>query len=157
MQSKLEQLYDRYRGRLMAYASRFLSSEEEAEDVVQDVFLYISEKPGKIGRVDSAETYHYLSVIVKHKALDRLREMKSFVQDDFLLEEEQAVCEISEETALSAALRQMPERTREMLLMRYADGVSTREIARLYGMKPDSVRRALHRAKTELKRQLSEQ
>ncbi|MBQ5953482.1 MAG: sigma-70 family RNA polymerase sigma factor [Lachnospiraceae bacterium] len=156
MQSKLEQLYELYRGRLIIYASRFLPSEADAEDVVQDAFLYVSEKPGKIKTVDSAETYHYLSVIVKHKALDRLREMRSFVQDPFPLEDEQASCEIPEETPLSAALRQMPERARDMLLMRYADGISTREIARLYGMKPDSVRRALHRAKSDLKKRLTE-
>ena len=55
------------------------------------------------------------------------------------------------------ALRQMPERARQMLLLRYADGIGTREIARLYGMTPDAVRRAIHRAKEDLRRRLSEE
>ncbi|MBR3436387.1 MAG: sigma-70 region 4 domain-containing protein [Lachnospiraceae bacterium] len=41
-----------------------------------------------------------------------------------------------------------------MLLLRYADEVSIREIARLYEMTEAAVRQALHRAKKELKANL---
>ena len=156
MKKKLEQLYEMYRGRLMAYASRFLPNEADAEDVVQEVFLYVSQRPGSIRTAESAETYHYLSIIAKHKALDRLRELKRFAGDDIPQEEEPAY-EMPEESPLAEALRQMPERARQMLLLRYADGISTREIARLYGMTPDAVRRAIHRAKADLKKKLSQE
>ena len=157
MKKKLEKLYETYRGRLRAYASRFLPNEADAEDVVQDVFLYVAQRPGSIGTVESAETYHYLSVITKHKALDRLRELKHFAEEEMPREDERRTYELPEETPLSVALRQMPERARQMLLLRYADGIGTREIARLYGMTPDAVRRAIHRAKEDLRRRLSEE
>ena len=118
MKKKLEKLYETYRGRLMAYASRFLPNEADAEDVVQDVFLYVAQRPGSIGTVESAETYHYLSVITKHKALDRLRELKHFAEEEMPREDERRTYELPEETPLSVALRQMPERARQMLLLR---------------------------------------
>ena len=155
--NKLEQLYELYRGRLMIYASRFLPTEADAEDVVQEVFLYVSQKPENIKTVDSVETYHYLSVIARHKALDRLREIRRITTEDYILEDAERFYEIPEETPLADSLRKMPERARQMLLLRYADGIKIREIARLYGMTPDSVRRAIHRAKADLKKRLSEE
>ena len=155
-EKKLEDLYELYRGRLMTYASRFLLEEADAEDVVQEVFLYFSQRPGSIRTVESAETYHYLSVITKHKALDRLRELKRFAETEIPWEDERQVYELPEETGFAEALLQMPERARQMLLLRYADGISTRDIARIYGMKPDTVRRAIHRAKEDLRKILSQ-
>lgn len=150
-QTLLQQLYETYRERLVNYADVMLHNHADAEDVVQDCFLYVLERPGNLREVDSPETYHYLSVITKHKALDLIR-AKSRLAEEEEFPEKSYELEVSE--SLSPALKALAPRAREMLLLRYADEISVREIAGLYGMQEAAVRQALHRAKKDLKAEL---
>ncbi|MBO4873400.1 MAG: RNA polymerase sigma factor [Lachnospiraceae bacterium] len=153
-QTLLQQLYETYRERLVNYADVMLHNRADAEDVVQDCFLYVLERPGSLKGVDSPETYHYLSVITKHKALDLIRKKNRLAAEEEAAEESY---EMEAAESLSPALNAMAPRAREMLLLRYADEISVREIARMYGMQEAAVRQALHRAKKELKARLAEE
>ena len=51
---------------------------------------------------------------------------------------------------LSDAMAQLPARYREMLLLRYDNGYSTREIAKLFGISPDAAQKLLWRSKQAL-------
>ena len=150
-QTLLQQLYETYRERLVNYADVILHNHADAEDVVQDCFLYVLERPGNLKEVDSPDTYHYLSVITKHKALDLLRR-KSRLADETEVREESYEMEAT--GSLSPALMALAPRAREMLLLRYADEISVREIARLYRMQEAAVRQVLHRARKDLKAEL---
>lgn len=149
----LQQLYETYREKLVKYADVMLKNHADAEDAVQQAFLYVLERPQSLRGADSPETYHYLSVITKHKALDILREKSRLAGEEEIPEES---CDPTgeEAAALWPAMAALPPRAREMLLLRYADEVSIREIARLYEMTEAAVRQALHRAKKELKANL---
>ena len=150
-QTLLQQLYETYRERLVNYADVILRNRADAEDAVQDCFLYVMERPGNLQEVDSPETYHYLSVITKHKALDLMRARSRLAAEEEIPEESY---ELEVPQGLAPALKCLAPRAREMLLLRYADEISVREIARLYGMQEAAVRQALHRARKDLKAEL---
>ena len=150
-QTLLQQLYETYRERLVNYADMMLRNRADAEDAVQDCFLYVLERPGNLKGVDSPETYHYLSVITKHKALDLIRTKSRLVAEEEIPEESY---ELEVPKGLAPALKVLAPRAREMLLLRYADEISVREIARLYRMQEAAVRQVLHRARKDLKAEL---
>ena len=59
--------------------------------------------------------------------------------------------------AVARAIAALPARDRELILLKHWQGFSDREIARLLGMKPGAVSRALQRAKEKLRERLREE
>ena len=57
---------------------------------------------------------------------------------------------------LADAMAKLPARYREVLLLRYDNGYSTREIAQMFQMKPDAAQKLLWRAKEALHKKLEE-
>mgnify|MGYP001730760464 CR=1 FL=1 len=55
------------------------------------------------------------------------------------------------------AIAALPDRDRELILLKHWQGFSDREIAGLLGMKPGAVSRALQRAKEKLRERLREE
>lgn len=154
----IEDLYRLYRERLFHYALRILLSREDAEDAVHATFAWIIEKKKVAGDPNDEAVWHYLSVITRHYALNRIREKRHFDADYSEQIQRDPLEEIEPgPTPLDWAMDQLPERAREMLLLRFADGFSTHEIADLYGMKISAVRQVLLRTKRKLKEILKTQ
>lgn len=59
--------------------------------------------------------------------------------------------------AVARAIAALPDRDRELILLKHWQGFSDREIAGLMGMKPGAVSRALQRAKEKLRERLREE
>ena len=153
----LDQLFRLYRDRLLHYAQMILLNQEDAEDVVQQTFVWLSEKKRKIGNPEDEAVWHYLSVMTRHYAINRIREKKRFCNE---LPEKTGKDPLEEiepgPTHLDTAMDQLSERARDMLLLHYSDGFTVNEIAELYEMKVPAVRQALLRAKRALKENLRE-
>ena len=59
--------------------------------------------------------------------------------------------------ALATAIAGLPPRYREILLLRYDNGYTTREIAKIMGMSRETAQKTLWRAKTELGKRLEKE
>ena len=151
----LDRVYRLFREPLLHYAQKILRNETDAEDAVQQSFLYLMQHPEGIRSVNSPETLHYLSVIVKHQAIDMIRKRGREVALEELPEGSyrQSFPE-PRATALERAMQKLPNKMRELLILRYSDELKPKEIAALLEMKPDTVRRTIHRARGELKKLL---
>ena len=155
---RLEQLYLLYREKLLHYAAKILDNPEDAEDTVQQTFCYLHENSGGLRDVRSRETAHYLSVITKHYALEMLRQRKRIAEkpvEDMQLDSGFQLQDPGP-GRLDQALNALPEKERDLLLLRYADGLKTKEIAQMLGQKKETVKRALSRAKAHLKKKMEE-
>ena len=149
---KIEILYLLYREKLFHYAQKILQNPEDAEDAVQQCFAWLIEKDKKIEDPQSEAVWHYLSVITKHFAINRIRE-KTRYYNELPAELEQNPFRYIEPgpTPLDEAMDMLSDRSRDMLLLRFSDGWTSQEIADLYEMKVSAVRQALLRAKRELR------
>ena len=58
---------------MIRVARRILHNSPDAEDVVQDAFLYVADHLEKINQFDRQKTRSYLAIITEHKAIDLLR------------------------------------------------------------------------------------
>ena len=70
----LQELFTTYYPALKSFGERLVGSPETSEDIVQDVFLRLWEKPAALEEAKANPTYLYQ--MVKNKAIDYLRREK---------------------------------------------------------------------------------
>lgn len=155
-------------GRMLAVARRFFADEDAARDVVQDAFL--SAFRG-IGNFDGqAQLTTWLHRIVVNAALMRLRArqrrpeqsieplLPAFQDDGHHAEAVVSWVECGERlleqretrTLVRAAMADLPEGYRAVLLMRDIEDRSTRETADALGITENAAKLRLHRARQAL-------
>ena len=148
---RFEQLYHRYR-RLMFYVARqILPCDEDAEDAVHEAFVAMIRHFDKISDVSDPKTRAFVVLIAERKAIDLYR--RNVRRDALPLEEERLGIVIPPpgDGGLTDAMSQLKARQRELLLLRYYVGYSTREAAALLGMTPAAAQKELTRTKSALR------
>lgn len=153
-QSKFERLYLQYRGLMLRVANSILHNGQDAEDATHQAFLAILNNLDKISEVDCPQTRAYIVIIVERKAIDLLRSRKKAVSFDDEEAELGVDVPLPGDSPLADALAKLPPRYREVLLLRFDNGYSTREIAALLGMEHGTVQKLVWRAKDALEKRL---
>ena len=152
---RFEQIYMTYSGLMFCAAKRILKSDANAEDAVHEAFLSIAKNLEKISDIHCPKTRAYIVIIVERKALDIIRKRKHEVLS---YDDAAAGIEITPpgDNGLADAMAKLNPRYRQVLLLRYDNGYTAKEIAKMFGMTPAAVEKLLWRAKTALQKQLSE-
>jgi len=138
MNDKLEELYDRFGDRLYHYLFLKLGSAGDAEDVLQEVFVRLSGAGFRLKFVRRLEAYAFK--IARNEALRFLGRKKArevHRHDGSLLPGFAEVVEgpdPAEVRNLSEALAGLPEAQREVIVLRYFEGLNFKDIARVCGI-----------------------
>jgi RNA polymerase sigma-70 factor (ECF subfamily) len=164
-----EQLIRSHGGRLLAVARHFLPVEEDARDAVQEAFVSAFRS---IGRFEGkARVSTWLHRIVVNAALMKLRAARRKPQQSIeellpgflesgMLERpaspwRKTALDGPEREALRALLHQkiqmLPERYRNVLLLRDIEELDTQETAEFMGISEGAVKTRLHRARLALR------
>lgn len=129
------QLYVRY-GTLVHGVLIALVAYDEAEDLMQDVFVKAMQQ---IGRLREPKAFSsWLITIARRVAADHCRSMR-FKRFVGLAQERAPKCR-PEPLAILATIQQLPKPYRETLILRLVEGMTGPEIAACTGLTPDSVR-----------------
>lgn len=154
-QSKFEQLYRTYRGLMFHVAKQILNNDADAEDAVHQAFLSIIDHFEKISEIQCPKTQTFVVIIVERKAIDiyraNLRHAVLPLDEDFC----GIKVMIPEDSQLLSAIERLPARYRQVLMLRFEIGFTTKEIGDMFGMNPKSVQRLLWRAKDALRNSLA--
>ena len=154
---------------MLRVARRFLRSEEDARDVVQDAFVSAFRSIGKFAA--NARLSTWLHRIVINASLMRLRTQRRHPEED--IEEylprfgedghqtqptenwSETAETILQRTELAGIVRtaidQLPDPYREVLLLRDIEELSTEEAAQALGVTANAVKIRLHRARQALR------
>jgi len=155
-------------GRMLAVARRFMKDDDAARDVVQDAFL--SAFRGIHAFDGQAQLSTWLHRIVVNAALMRLRSRQRrpeqsiepllpvFQEDGHHVEPVMSWAESAERmlerqetrVVVRAAIADLPDSYRVVLMMRDIDDLSTREVADALGITENAVKLRLHRARQAL-------
>lgn len=146
---------------LCVYAQKMISlPEEEARDVVQDVFVKLWNDREKLDIQYSIRSYLFVSV--KNKCFDFLRKKNRTVKVQEITSQHDITDESFETYVLSElealfnnSLKKLPERCREIFELSRLQGLKNREIASKLNLSEKTVEnqvtKAIHILKVELK------
>ena len=120
----LDELFRRYYVDLCRTALRFVNDEQEAEDIVQNLFISLWEKRAKQGEEPGAVA-SYLRRAVRNRSLNYLRDRKRIPVDDTEIPETLAAKELADDELTQDELRDrihkaidtLPERCRLVFVM----------------------------------------
>ncbi len=154
--SKEAELYQQYAPALFAYLLRNVSSREDAEDLLLDIFTAALEKLASAA-IDEQRFPSWIWAVAHNKVVDyhrrtrvRAHQRLSKVEDSLYEREDQAPEHIAlrneEYRKLHEVLQELPENQREIVRLRFGHGLSFGEIATIISKNESSVRMMLHRA-----------
>ena len=128
---------------LYRVAFYLLESESEAEDAVQELYLKLWDTRDRLDEVQSPKAYSIQ--LLKNLCLASLPEPETAPPQDDALDDRRRLDQVL------AGIKSLPDRQREILLLRTMEGLSYPEIARRTGMNLPTLRVLLARARKTLK------
>ena len=150
--SAMETLYYRYRDWVYALARRFCGNADDALDVLQEVFAYLFAKFPGFELRSQLKTFLYPAV--KNISLNRARAQRRIVPLSDARAEgltNSRSTPAAQRAGILQWLDALPENERELVLLRYHDAMSLREIAGCLTMPLGTVKSTLHRALCRLR------
>ena len=148
-----EALYYRYRDWVVSLAYRFTGDRELALDVLQETFLYFVKKFPGFRLTAQLKTFLYPAVRNLSIAARRKAERFQSHENETGTIEAAITTEpiVSQDESLTAAFALLSDEHREVLLLRFVDGLSLAEIADTINIPLGTVKSRLHNALASLR------
>ena len=151
-----DELYRTQWHNMVRVAMLLVDDVESAKDCVQDAFVGLYRKPPR--NPDAQLGYLHRSVVNAARSMLRrratIRRHLGNAEIEPVQGADHALIVGAEHAALMTALRQLPQRQREVLVLRYWSGMPEAEIAAALGIRPGTVKSAASRALTALENKL---
>jgi RNA polymerase sigma factor (sigma-70 family) len=150
-----EAIVDRYQGRLLGFCRQMLGSTEDAEDVLQEVF--VNAYKAMLADEREINLRPWLYRIARNRCLNHLRKPTADAQESMDMVPEVDAASTAEKVhnreefrQLLADVKKLPETQRSALLLREMDALSYEEIAAAMDTTVPSVKSLLVRARISL-------
>lgn len=168
-QDSFEELIGRYGSKAFSLATRLTRSADDAEEVLQDVFVTVYKKIGGFEGKSSFSSWLYRVTV--NAALMKLRKRRQnhtvSVEDmhpgnkDILINQQSENSECDRITlrnqiskVLEEAIEKLPSEYRPVFILRDIDGLSSREVGKILDLTIPAVKSRLHRSRLMLRRRL---
>lgn len=143
----LEKIYDQYSDMLFRLSYSMLQSREDAEDVLQDVFVKILSRPFDFNSAEHERAW--LVRVTLNRCHDVLRKKK--IRRYTPLEDIVSLPAEEKDMSILREVQALPSDKREVVLLRYFEDFSVQEIAEILHITPSAVKMRLARARELLK------
>lgn len=164
-------IYISYYSKLVRFAKEYVVIDEDAENIIQDVFMKLWERQDSLHLIDNINAY--LFRLVRNKCLDYLRHKLSVekcnksVQDSFETElnlkiqsldrfDEDFVSEENMEKIVNDAINSLPRKCREIFLSSRIEGLKYREISERFNISVNTVENQMSIALKKLRVKLKD-
>ncbi|GAA0558050.1 RNA polymerase sigma factor [Chitinophaga japonensis] len=157
-----EELYKRFWAALYLHAYRLLEHEQDAQDVVQEVFTAIWTKAGDIELTGSLAAYLY--VAVRNRVLNLVARKRTYRQhldslQQFMAETDHSLLQHLSEKEMAAQIEleisRLPPRMREVFELSRKTALSHREIASRLQLSQETVKKQISNAIRTLRQKVS--
>ncbi|MFO7914546.1 MAG: RNA polymerase sigma factor [Candidatus Krumholzibacteriales bacterium] len=166
-QNAFKQLFEEYQHMVFNISYRMSGSQEEAEDITQDVFIKIFHAVGKFRGDAKLSSWIYRIAVNTCLKRERRKKLENWISLDFLFQGKKQFqpianeksphqkVEISEtEQIVQQAINQLPARQKTALILHRYEYLSYKEIAQVMEISLSAVESLLHRAKDNLTKKL---
>ncbi len=169
-QESFEELINRYAAKAFSLATRLTKNQEDAEEVLQDVFVTVYRKiAGFQGKSSFSSWLYRITVNCSFMKLRKRKMDQSVSIEDIpqplqktlgvprnLHQEADAITmrhQVS--SALEEAISRLPDEYRPVFILRDVDGLTSREVSKILNLTVPAVKSRLHRSRMMLRRKLA--
>lgn len=169
--TEFEQIYVSHYSRMKRFAQEYVIREEDAENIVQDVFLDLWERDVILS--SHTELFAYLFTSTKNRCLDFLRhktvvhKTASKLQEEHLQSLRMKLCSLESfdeqlfsgpdiDTIIQKAIESLPEKCRKIFVMNKIEGIKQKAIASELNISKNTVENQMAIAYKKLKVVLKE-
>jgi len=141
-------IYEKFCKRIYSFIIRYVKSDADAEEIIQEVFLKIWENKDKIDVYSSFESYIF--TISYNSTISLLRKRvseKKYIEHLKALQTTENVFEITDEvyynelnSQIQSLLSELTPRQKEIFLLSRENGLTHDEIAKKLGISPNTVK-----------------
>lgn len=158
VRESFEEAYEQFLEPMFRYFSYRLDDRDRARELAQETFMRAWKHLAGGKEIESFKPFLYTTAgnLFKNELRDRrpassletLMETRGFDAED---ERVTGADEAADARLLFGKLDELPERDREVLVLRYADGLDNREIAHMLGISESATGVRIHRAIARLR------
>jgi RNA polymerase sigma-70 factor (ECF subfamily) len=168
-QASFEELVSRYSSKAFSLASRLTKNSEDAEEVLQDVFVTVFRKiDGFEGKSSFSSWLYRITVNAALMKLRKRRQDQSLPMEDMLpqvqnvpapasmhgSEGETVTLRTQIGLALEDAIAKLPDDYRPVFVLRDIDGLTSKEVGEILDLTIPAVKSRLHRSRLMLRKRL---
>jgi RNA polymerase sigma-70 factor (ECF subfamily) len=153
-------LVERYWRTAVAIAATVVRDPAQAEDVAQEAFVAAYRRLSSLR--NPSRFAGWLATVVRQKGVDALRKAArpspaplAIVAEPAWLPSSNPGLTADEAETVRAAVRSLPRKFQEVVILRFVAGLSTNDIAERLAKRPSTVRVWLHRAYGRLRKSLA--
>ena len=156
----------RYETSLVRFVSNFLGDEDAAQDIVQETFLRVAKRPGRLLGIRNC--HNWLLKVARNLSIDHLRRLGRQRKHSQALADQagsrQAAVEAADQKLgrserrerVRAEINNLRPRLKEVMLLKIQEAKSYREIAEITGLTVTNVGYLVHQAMQALKLKLKD-
>lgn len=155
-------IFSRYQEVLFRHAFRLLQNRDEAEDIIQDIFLMLWEKRNTLVFTTSLPAYLYSTVrnrifnhLAHQKVIDRYLDSIRRFMEKGIYEADEQIRAKELAAIIEKEVAALPERMRLVFLLNREQSRSHREIGKLLNISDKTSKQQLYKAVKILKLKLS--
>jgi len=156
-----EIIFKKYYQNLYQFAGRFILDAQTAENVVQEMFVTLWTEREKLQIKSSLKSY--LFTAVRNRSINQIRQQKirdtrknnNAIEQDESKNPENEYIDHEFQTAVHAAIRKLPNKCRQIYLMKRYDNLKYDEIAEILDISVNTVKTQLKRALALLQKHLA--
>ena len=169
-QDSFEELLGRYNNKVFSLATRLTRNPEDAEEVLQDVFVTVHRKLDSFAGKSSFSSWLYrITVNAAFMKLRKRRQIQSVSLEDILQQPQITSALRAPDTtfvdaqsmrnemlsALEVAISRLPDEYRPVFILRDVDGLTSKEVGKILDLTIPAVKSRLHRSRLMLRRRLA--
>ncbi len=160
-QDKFILIYNEYKDLMLNSANAILQNKFDAEDAVHEAFLRIIKNLHKIDEIFCPKTKGFVVIIVKNIAktmYSRKNKVKTLeLIDDIAGIKNNEVADEIDAKFVSECIEKLPEKYREILLVKYYNQCTISQTAKILGISQTTAEKRIQRAKQMLEAMLNEE
>ncbi len=158
LKKMFEQIFDDYYRRLLVHALRFVQDENEAEDIVADVFYDLWKRISDVDLESGIATYLYRAVStralnhLRHKniAAVRIETLGAINEKRLEFMDKNNIDDIINSKDIDAGIREalseLPDKCREVFVLSYVNGLKSKDIAEAMNISVRTVEAHIYKA-----------
>ena len=171
--AKMERLYEKYKVVMFNVANKILKDRLLAEDVVHQTFVKLSNKLNRIDEADEKRTKSFLCIVCRNIAIDLYNSLEHMTPNsdyiDLMDSEETVVSNIENNNPcdiliikdsvkrIEKEIEKLPIIYRDVIFLEYLHSYTKKEIAELFNVSYDTIKKRSERARKKLAKILSEE